>query len=361
MKHKILIFLFSLVLTLSLGSVERVSACSCVLNVSPCERFGFSDVVFVGKAIGIKKEKAKDEKGKVATQESESTIFEIEEAITGAKSKQIVINSKSGSSCDITFAQGETYLIFANGNAKKGYGTGYCSGNMPIDQAGETLTALRNLPTTGAGGKLYGNVSESLKKRDEEFTAMSGISIKIQEIGGRRKIYNAVTDNEGNYELIVPQGKYKVTPTIPTYAELGLFSDETISVKDRGCTEKGFVVENKSQINGKVVDSQNKPVAEIRVELVSVDGEKPEPFSDNGGSTEATGEFSIENVPSGRYTLSVNYLTMPDKDNPFPTVFYPNAKERSEATIIEVGLGQTINNLVLRLPPRLVAKKLMEW
>lgn len=353
MKHKFLVFLFSLVLTLSLGSFERVLACSCVANVLPCQRFGFSDAIFVGKAIGVKKEK-----GKETSQEIESTIFVVEEAIAGVKSKQIVVNNKTGSSCDVSFAQGETYLVFANGNAKKGYSTGYCSGNLPIDEAGEDLLALRNLPTTGAGGRLYGNVSESLKKRDVEYAVMPGVNIKIREIGGRRKIYNAVTDGEGNYELIVPQGKYKITPTIPTYAETGIFSEDSIFVKDRGCAEKSFVVENKSQINGKVVDSQNKPVAEIRVELVSVDGEKPEPFSDNGGSTEATGEFSIENVPSGRYTLSVNYLTTPDEESPFPTVFYPNSSERKNAAIIEVGLGQRIDNLILRLPPRIATQKI---
>ena len=151
---------------------------------------------------------------------------------------------------------------------------------------------------------------------------MSGVSIKIKEIGGSQKIYNSVTDNEGNYELIVPEGKYKVTPTIPTYAELGLFSDDPIIVKDRSCSESSFTVQNKSLISGKVIDSQGKPVKEIRLEVISTDSaRKPRYGGDDGGLTDEKGNFSIENIPSGSYTLSVNYLASPDEENPFPTVF----------------------------------------
>lgn len=357
MNYRILIF--TILLVVSFGVSEIVLACSCVANISPCQRYGFSDAIFVGKAIGLKKEKARDAKGRENAHELESTIFQVREAVSGVKTQQIIVRNKSGTSCDISFEQGETYLIFANGDAKKGYATGYCSGNTPINSAAEILTALRTLPEAGTGGRLYGNVSESLKKRgNDDYVAMTGVDIKIQEIEGTRKVYQAATDTEGNYELIVPQGKYKVTPSIPTYARLGLFSEEPVIVKDRGCVDKNFTVENKSQIKGKVIDGQGKPIAEIYVELVSIDGEKPGAFSDNGGYTDKIGNFSITSIPSGRYTLSINYLTEPDEDRPFPTFFYPNAKKRDEAIVIKVGLGQTISNLILQLPARIAKRKI---
>ncbi|MDQ3710807.1 MAG: carboxypeptidase regulatory-like domain-containing protein [Acidobacteriota bacterium] len=345
-------------MTLSLGSVERVLACSCVLNILPCQRYGSSDAIFIGKAIDVKKEKAKDENGKEINFENESTIFEVEEVLLGTRKKQVAVRNKSGTSCDTYFTQGETYLVFANGDDKKGYGTGYCSGNTLLSEARESLTNLRNLPLIGAGGKLYGNISESLKKRSEEFVSMSGVNIKIQEIGGKRKIYKAVSDGEGNYELIVLQGKYKVIPTIPAYAELGLFSDEPVFVKDRGCAEKSFTVENNAQITGKVIDAQGKPVAEIWIEFVSVDNEKPDFLGDESGQSDENGEFTIYNVPSGRYTLSVNFTGEADEEQPFPTTFYPNASVREDAKVFEIGLGQTVDNLIFRLPPRIVKQKI---
>ncbi len=351
-------FIFIILLMLSFGVGEKTLACSCVANISPCQRYGFSDAIFVGKAIGIKKEKAKGEKGRETAYELESTIFEVEEVLSGVKTEQIIVRNKTGTSCDISFEQGETYLIFANSDAKKGFSTGYCSGNTPTS-AGEFLTALRGLPPKGSGGRLYGNVSESLKKpSDDDYVAMPGVDIKIQEIEGSRKVFHAVTDNEGNYELIVPQGKYKVNPAIPTYGRLGLYSEEAVFVKDRGCVEKHFTVENKSQINGKVIDSRGKAVTEIRVELVSIEDDKPEPFSDDGGYTDKTGHFSITNIPSGRYTLSINYLIEPTEESPFPTVFYPNVKKRENAMIIEVGLGQRIDSLVFQLPASIPKRRI---
>ncbi|HEX9962657.1 MAG TPA: hypothetical protein VGB00_17120 [Pyrinomonadaceae bacterium] len=57
MKNKISFFLFALSLALSLGSLAaRVSACSCVPS-APCQSFGRSDVVFVGKVVGAKFQK----------------------------------------------------------------------------------------------------------------------------------------------------------------------------------------------------------------------------------------------------------------------------------------------------------------
>lgn len=51
MKNKILIFLFSLILTFSLGNFERVLACSCSEQKPVCEAFGDAKAVFVGEVI----------------------------------------------------------------------------------------------------------------------------------------------------------------------------------------------------------------------------------------------------------------------------------------------------------------------
>jgi hypothetical protein len=350
MKYK---FLFlSLFLMLLLGAFQQIFACSCVRNISTCQRLGYSDVIFIGKVVDVK-----TESGDASA--IESTVFEVEEMFLGAKKEQIIVRNKSGTSCDTEFATGETYVVFANGDEKKGFGTGYCSGNTLISDAAEILDDLRGLPKAGAGGKIYGHVSENLKKRAGESVPMAGVKIKFQELGGKSKIYNAVTDEKGNYELIVPQGKYKIIPTVPAYAALGFIGEEPIFAKDRACVEESFSIENKSRISGRVVDADGKPVPDINLELIPIDQiEKPDPYDDGSGYllVEDDGTFTIDHIPAGKYTLSVNYTFFPNEESPFPTVFYPNSPERAGAKVFEIGLGKSIGGIVFRLPPRLSEK-----
>lgn len=345
------------------GIFQQVSACSCVANVSTCQRFGWSSAVFVGKVIEVKKEKVKiagSGGDKQYWRENESTVFEVKETFSGAKTRQISVINAEGTSCDVSFQKGATYLIFAGGDEKKGFTTSLCAGNLPVEAAENVLTELRNLPPSGAGGKLYGQISESFKKRTDEsqFVGMSNIKIKIRQIGNARKIYDVVTDAGGNYALNVPPGKYSVVPqSLPVYASRGMFSADPVEIKDRSCAEKSFSLENDSIVSGRIVDARGKPVKEIAVDFISTDvREKPNLGGDNGGYTDKNGVFTFYNVPAGSYTLSVNYVLTPDEDAPFPTVFYPKAKDRADAQIIKVGLGQKIRGLVFRLPPRLAAK-----
>lgn len=352
MKPRILFL--SLFLLLLLGGVERIFACSCVRDTTTCQRYGYSDAIFVGRAVEIKRVRTADS----PQLEEEFTVFEAEEMFLGAKKERFSVRNKTGSSCDVEFTPGETYLIFAKGNAKRGFDTALCSGNTPIGYAAELLADLRELPKAGTGGRLYGRTTESVRQRAEGSVPMPGVKIKIQEIGGRKKIYNVSTDREGNYEMILPQGQYKIIPAAPPYAEMGYYTEEPFLVKDRACVEQSFSIYNKSRISGRVTDAEGKPAAGVYVELVASDQiEKPRPFGDDSQvPVEEDGSFSIENVPAGRYTLSVNYAMPVSSENPFPTVFFPNSPLRSGAKVFEIGLGKSIDGLVFRLPPRLVEK-----
>lgn len=348
MKNKLSLLIFSLVLIFLLGSFQQVSACTCLANSSACQQYSFSETIFVGKVGSIKKEG----ENKNPNWYKEFTTFEVEELISGTNTKQIVVQNRAGTSCDISFSQGEKYLIFANGDAKTGFKTGYCSGNLLLADAEKMIAELKALPKAGTGGKIFGNVSETLTKRAKRYAPMAGIELKIQRIDGKKKNYKVVTDVEGNYELVVPQGKYKVNLSVPSYADLDMIDEEPVFVKDRACAEKSFNLFNKSKIVGKVLDSEGNPIENLRLELFSIDEE----LSYSGGDdvlSDEKGEFEFENVPAGRYTLSVNFMTQPNKESPFPSTYYPNASKRENATIIDVGLGQSINNIIFNLPPRI--------
>lgn len=342
MKNK---FIFAVILLFSCAVFVRVQACTCQ-SASVCQSYSSSDAIFVGKAASVKKQGSK-----------EFTTFEIKEMISGTPSTSFVVQNREGTTCDTTFSKGETYLIFASGDAKKGYSSHACSGNLPFTKAQEVITELKNLPSKGAGGQLYGSVLESFTKRKVEYAPMTGVEITIHEIGGKGKIYQAVTDAAGNYQTIVPQGKYKIVPTVPVYAYFDLAANSPVSVIDRGCVEKQLSLYNKAEVNGKIIDADGKPVPDLSIELVGV-GDEPTLHGSERTDSNEQGEFSFITVPSGKYTLSVSFVNNFDLESPFRTTFYPLVFDRKEAKIFDIGLGQSIENLIFRLPPRIKVQKI---
>jgi len=347
MKRKFILFLFSLFLMLSLGSVEQVIACTCG-RTSTCERYNFAGAVFIGKAIAIEKEMSE-------TFKTESTVFEIKESFSGESKQLIKVRNKSGFSCDVEFEQGKTYLVFARGDKESGFGTGFCSGNLPIEYADEELSNLRKLIDSSEIGKLSGTILEKLEKRnkDENRVPVPNIQVNAREIN-TGKTYKTFSDKAGRYEISVPAGNYKINLTVPEYAKLEYFDEtEIFKVKKRGCAEGFYVLTNNSKITGKIIDSDGKPVSNLRVELLSMDETGKSYLRGMSGETDKTGIFTIEEIPTGKYTLSVNYNSFPQFNSPFPTVFYPKSSNRENAEIFEIGLGQSTGEIVFRLPPRL--------
>ncbi len=345
------VFIFSLLLILFSGTIQQTLACTCVANITPCQKFTYADLIFIGKVTAVQPEtEQKFRPGAVRT------TFEVKDIISGEKVTQVAFRNE-GSSCDVSFTEGETYLVFANKNGVQGYQTSLCSGNEKLSDAGETLAALRDLPKAGAGGRLFGNVSESFKKREKNSFPMAGVKLNIRQVGGKRKTYQAVTDEQGNYELMLPPGTYKVVPVVPAYATPGLYEESSISIKDRGCAEKSFSLSNNSSLSGRLVDARGRPVSGARLELLSVDEGPISPAVEEGFS-EKGGQFDIYDIPAGRYTLSVNFTSPPGLSQPYPATFYPGKAEREKAKIIEIGLGQKIRNIVFRLPPPIPSRKI---
>ncbi len=121
------------------------------------------------------------------------------------------------------------------------------------------------------------------------------------------------------------------------------------------------MIRNKTKITGTVVDAEGLPVKNIRVELVPTDLiEKPNLFAlKEDDLTDEKGNFTLENVPPGNYTMSVNYTSSPDEKNAFATTFYPNTPDRTQATNFTVTYGSMdINNIEFRLPPRLKTQEI---
>lgn len=325
--------------------IGTTTAFACICGkTSTCERFNYYDAIFVGKAVRIDRETKNEWK-------TESTVFEVKETFYGEKARSISVQNKSGFSCDAEFEVGQTYLVFAKGDRKDGFGTGFCSGNLPIIYAQEEIAKLRIMSKEKGDGKLQGRVlgQFSGKGTREDRVPLKKVRLDIVEKTSKRQ-YTTITDEEGRYQIAVPPGKYVVTAVTPPKAVLS-FRDEREfeNVRSGGCSEGYFIFSNKNQISGRVVDANSRLVPYVRVELVSID----KPSSYLGGMSDdsnTNGEFAIEQIPKGRYTLSVNYNVNPHPEHPFPTTFYPSGSVRSTAEVFEIDSDTIIDGLVWKLP-----------
>lgn len=334
--------------------IGTTTAFACICGkTSTCEQFNYYDAIFVGKAVRIDRE-AKDE------WKTESTVFEIKETFYGEKARSISVQNKSGFSCNAEFEVGQTYLVFAKGDRKDGFGTGFCSGNLPINYAQEEIAKLRLMSKEKGDGRLQGRVlgQFSGKGTREDRIPLKSVRLDIVEKTSMRQ-YTTSTDEEGRYQIAVPPGNYVVTAVTPPKAVLS-FRDEREfeNVRSGGCSEGYFIFSNKNQISGRVVDANGRPVPYVRVELVSID----KPSSYLGGMSDdsnTNGEFAIEQIPKGKYTLSVNYNNNPHPEHPFPTTFYPSGSLRSVAEVFDIDSGTTIDSLIWKLPKPLEKQTIM--
>ncbi|MEY7849037.1 right-handed parallel beta-helix repeat-containing protein [Natrarchaeobius sp. A-rgal3] len=152
-------------------------------------------------------------------------------------------------------------------------------------------------------GAITGTVTDA----DSE-DSLEGATVVVTDDTG--VIETAETDENGEYELVVPAGTYDLTVSADGYVE----AEET----DLEVTEGGVMTTDVSlhvgeaSISGTVVDAETgDPVPDAELEVVEqVDVGQPDPAPDGFTttlSTDANGEFELE-APPGVYEITVETL-----------------------------------------------------
>lgn len=183
-------------------------------------------------------------------------------------------------------------------------------------------------------------------------------NLRVERLDGEKKTFEVTTDKEGKYSLDgLPTGKYRVFPSLQTGWMVDTYTEREFLLNDKGCAKRDFLVKNDNKIRGKVIDSDGKPVESIWVTLVP-----PNTGSKTIRPREETvtmdDGFTFYNFPPGNYLVVVNYTSLPNSRNPFPTTYYRKNGERSIGTTIEVGLGRDVDGIVINLPRPLPMKEI---
>lgn len=370
MKRGIYLLVFSIALIFLSGAVTRIFACSCGLRgqQSACEAMGEAKAVFIGEVVEAD---AVSYSISPAKRVPRNFVFKIEENFVGTQVGQTVTlasGSGIGGDCGYRFEKGKSYLVYAfetNGKLQ----TGICTRTRSIAYAEKEIEELRAL-FRADGAKIYGSVSFWAKlygAADDADQSLANLALQIEQTDGAQKKYPLATGTDGKYQLAnLPAGKYKITPSVPAGMKIGGLQTREFTLNEKGCARRDLNFLNDGFLKGRVVDAYEKTVVGIPVELIPADLlssdftllQRFEDMRAGSGFTNANGEFSWNSVPPGKYYLAANFGFLPSAKYPYPTVFYRAPGEKARASIIEIGLGQKLDNLVIALPAPLATKEI---
>lgn len=111
-------------------------------------------------------------------------------------------------------------------------------------------------------------------------------------------------------------------------------------------------------VSGQLLKSNGRPLPYTEIELVPLFYDTQIQDQRFWATSNAAGIFSFSNVPSGEYTLSINFDEKPSETSPYQTYFYPHNSVRSEAETIKVVSGSKITGIKFRVPPPLAQRKI---
>ncbi len=372
-----LALLFSAIFLLGLQDAE---ACSCVIRQT-CEFASGAQTVFVGKILDTteitRKVKHRELPSGGDWEENEYlekrqiSRISIEESFFGTNGKtEVLIETEIGSSCAFPLQKGVSYLIYANQSQnEENLMTGFCSGTKLASAASQDLAYLRDTIDSKATveGKIgfgeFGNLNPSLLLK-------YGVTT-VRLTDANKQLETQIAEN-GSYKFTnVRSGIYKIQVILPDSLttedeynpdiarELEIADTNKITVKERGCLRKDFIVQENGRISGRITDSKGDPIGDVTVYLIPVtaNGQKI-PQEDECYDTglcldsQENGRFFFKGIKAGKYLVGVRlggYVCNDCDDAKYLKAFYPGVPAEKNATPVTVKFGEPTDDINFKL------------
>src|SRR5262249_43879228 len=351
---------------------QESTACSCKTPPA-CEAFNLTKAVFIGRAIYASQKREDVYGGKSYVAYFGEVVFEVIEPFSGVTSRHVSAWASGGGMCwDMSFYPGETYLVYAQEREDKKLWAGGCGRTrtlspISIDSSDnpsyqqyrrdlqkeydDELEFLRNVSRkTLSGSRIYGEARSSqrtLGKNDKGAgIPLAGVTIKIKS---ERQSLEVETGRDGKFNIEgLEPGDYQVTALSPEGYASGDSRklEQEFSLRDCGCGRATFSFDPSSEVYGRVLDAEGKPVAGVEMNLTAEEWQDDDikdgvikSFRTLHGETDKEGRYKIGRVDPGRYLLGVN-ITIPTPQSPYPRVFYPDVSDIKLAEIITIEPGK---------------------
>ena len=335
----------SLVVLLLLFAESSASACSCELPKPACQTFWKAEAVFIGTVLSVKTSNKS-----LVSLEALAIKISVDDSFRGVSSNVVeLFTGNVGSSCGYRFAVGQQYLVYAYVGDTGRLTTNRCTRTRPLTQAAEDLDYLRGLAMAPPGSTIKGEVRRIRRSSDGGSTDSPFADIPVLIENGSQR-YRTLTDSQGNFILSgLSPGAYIVSLELSKGLRAGS-EKNSVNIADRGCAFVNFFVETDGRLSGRVVDRSQNPVPDAWLFLTSADRGKASGFTSTA-YTNQEGVYELSRIPPGRYILQIRFDKRSKQGQlPFPTMYYPGVSDPNQATAIEIGEGQHIDNYDLTMP-----------
>jgi hypothetical protein len=332
------------VVLLAVSAVAAV-ACSCAGTQVPCQAFGEASAVFVGTVIDSSVIAVKrgdyDRKTRVVR-------LTIDSSFRGVEGAEVEVQTgMGGGDCGFGFVQTQQYLVYAYEHDGK-LSTGICTRTRPIARAAEDLSYIQELATAKPGATISGEVVRYRlnEKSLLENQPLVGITVTIN---GQTK-REIKTNAKGQYRVEgLPAGEYVVKVALPEGFDVRGTPEQKVNVADRGCAVVGFWLEPAGKLSGRVLNPQGMPVNKAHI-FISESSKELYSGHWDAAYSEEDGTYSFRRIPPGDYVLFIEFDGMTDQQRPFPPTYYPGVSEKSQAAVITIKEGQSLENNNLKVP-----------
>lgn len=326
------------------------AACSCGGGAArPCAAYWEARSVFTGVVTRVTDSGVRGGRGESVRPFNYRLVrFKVLSWFRGPRRRAAeVLTGPGGAECGYRFVPGRRYLVYAEEGADGRLYTSACTATKPLAEAGDDLSFIRGLADAPPLAAVYGNVNYSGRDfKDSSFRPEPAEGLRVLvEGGGQRR--ETLTDARGDFAFEgLPPGSYSLRPLYPEHAR-GYVDPTPFELRARQCREVGYLPWWDGRIVGRVVDADGRPLAGLRVWLISPELDvsvRANLMHSMWVMTNAGGSFELTNVPRGRYQLVVN-LTGDADDNAYGygRTFHPGVEERGRASVIELGGGEWLN------------------
>ncbi len=359
LKTAIRFFFISILLILP---VKIANACLCGPRANVLEAYDAADEVLIVRVLSL--ETIEDPTGgRPNSDNSVLTIGRVERVYKGSSkiNDQLIFGQSRIVTCLWSFDKNsinKEFLFYLKRpeKAEARWIAPLCGRSTTMEFAGEDLLYLDNQE------KLRGKTRVSGMYFGTQHSLLAAGNRKIR-ISGSQKTYEIYTDEKGVYEIYdLPPGKYRIEPEIPAGWQFqGFYPRSTTSVRAKAMQGE-FVLEPKKHANidvlfrpantieGTIVGPNGNPLPSVCARLWRSDQPEVEVAS---ACTNEKGRFLFESVVPGTYHLVLNPANEPTSDAPFPRIYYPGTAQREKAVVIDVGVGDKLQNLNMVVPAML--------
>lgn len=343
--------------------------CACIGKVPACEKIGTVDGVFLGQVI------ASIQISNPLGHPYTGYLVTLAETFKGVlpNQQEVLIDPGTGSSCSQHFKLGEDYLFYASKARRKSrgewiqrngwtvslsgqptekgdldlYSPNYCD-TLPLARASEDLEWLRQAVGSETTNRVFGRTFElfgDFKASNENFP-LSNAKVLLQN---ERAVISQHSGLEGEYSFDnLEPGAYELWAERPPSQHS---RKVPIRLHQRGCVKRMLTLPSGAVLQGIVRYPDGSRVENFTIELWRYQGDGTLPRSKSAWATSnASGEFSFVNAPTGHFVLGQNLYSGATASSPWPKQLFPGQTTVAGATVFQLAPGEIKSGIEFVLP-----------